>query len=142
MRRAGMALTLAAAIVALAASALQYLVGLYPAEGIDPAAIQQRLVMLQLGVIFLVLGGAALFAWSVRERRRRLIIGSLAILVGAFAAVLAANAPNYVRPAPPTSAQTGIRNVSAGAPPASVHIFTNDWVSTHAALWSQVLAQY
>ena len=142
MRRAAVILTLGSTIVALVAIVLQYLVGLYPAEGINPDAIQQRLVMLQYGGIFLALGGAALFAWSVPDRRRRLTIGSLAVLVGAFAAILAARYPDYLRPTDAKPAQTTVRDVSGDAPRDSRYVFTNDWVTTHADLWSQQLARY
>lgn len=123
------------AAVSLAAIALRYLIVIYPAEEIDELRLFQRLVLIQYGGIFFMVGGAVLVARTILERRRRIMIGALIVLIVAlsfFSALKYSDFDAFAAPETPT----------VTPPHAGKYRFSTDWVTRHTDLWAKVLAPY
>jgi predicted O-methyltransferase YrrM len=124
--------TLGGALVASFAIIVQYLIPLWPAEGVDAMRVQLHLEILQYGGVVLALIGGCLIAWKAASRARRIRVATLVICVAALTGFSALRG----------NPETTPRSVIAASALPSKYRFSEDWTSENIAKWDQLLADF
>jgi len=120
--------TVAAALIAVVAILVRYLIPIYPVEGVDPVRLLFNLAAAQYGGLILALFGAGFAWWKNPSAVRKIRILILTLAVGTLAGVSAIRGNAETRP-----------TVVA---PHAIYRFTTDWVSVNESIWSGILSEF